>query len=124
MIRDPFALFRPRKPARAGAAGALRGARRSRFRPAMEALEGRAVMDVGIGLEPVSGLSGLTNPVFVTSAHDATGRLFVAEQGGRILVRQPSGSVSVFLDISATASNPDHRRVQAGGEQGLIGLAF
>src|SRR5262245_61553487 len=99
MIREPLASLLTRRPARTAAAGAPRGARR--FRPAMESLEGRAVMDVGIGLEPVSGLSGLTNPVLVTSARDATGRLFVVEQGGRILVRRPGGSVSVFLDISA-----------------------
>jgi hypothetical protein len=68
-----------------------------------------------VQLTPV--VSGLTSPVFVTTAHDATGRLFIVEKAGRIKVLQP-GSVTptVFLDI--------HTKVVASGEQGLLGLAF
>ncbi len=66
-------------------------------------------------LQPV--LDGLDQPVFVSSAHDASRRLFILEQPGRIKVLPPGGSVpKVFLDISD--------RVLAGGEQGLLGLAF
>jgi glucose/arabinose dehydrogenase len=68
-----------------------------------------------IELEPV--LSGLTNPLFLTSAHDGSDRIFVVEQPGRIRVLQPNNSTTtVFLDIRS--------RVKSGGEQGLLGLAF
>lgn len=55
-------------------------------------------------------------PVAVTSAKDGTNRLFVVEQTGRVKVYPPGGTPSVYLDI--------HTRVQVGGEQGLLGLAF
>lgn len=66
-------------------------------------------------LEPV--LAGLSSPVLVTHAADGSGRLFVVEQPGRILVLPPGGSVpTVFLDIRT--------RISSGGERGLLGLAF
>jgi hypothetical protein len=66
-------------------------------------------------LEPV--LSGLTQPLFLTHAHDGTNRKFIVEQPGRILVMQPeSSTTAVFLDIRS--------RVLSGGERGLLGLAF
>lgn len=60
---------------------------------------------------------GFDQPVFVTGAGDGSGRLFVVEQAGRIRVVD-NGSVasSPFLDIRG--------RVTAGGERGLLGLAF
>ena len=69
-----------------------------------------------IALEPVVTRS-LRNPVFVTHAGDRRGRLFVVEQPGRIRV-VAGGTLAPmpFLDISA--------RVLAGGERGLLGLAF
>ncbi len=68
-----------------------------------------------IQLEPV--LSGLSNPLYLTNAHDGTNRLFILEQAGRIKVLQPGATTpTVFLDITA--------RVLSGGEQGLLGLAF
>jgi glucose/arabinose dehydrogenase len=62
--------------------------------------------------------SGFSKPVFMTSARDGSGRLFVVEQGGRIKVIQADGTVrpTPLLDISG--------RVSKGGEQGLLGLAF
>lgn len=62
-------------------------------------------------------LSGLSSPVYLTSAHDSSNRLFIVEQGGRIKVLA-GGATSpiVFLDIAA--------RVISGGERGLLGLAF
>jgi glucose/arabinose dehydrogenase len=61
--------------------------------------------------------SGLSGPVFVGNAHDGSNRLFIVEQGGIIRVLQPGASTpTAFLDI--------HTRVVAGGEQGLLGLAF
>lgn len=62
-------------------------------------------------------LSGLEQPVYVTNAHDGSGRLFIVEQPGRIKAL-PSGSSmpSIYLDISS--------RLISGGERGLLGLAF
>ncbi len=66
-------------------------------------------------LQPV--LSGLSSPLFVTNAGDSSGRLFIVEQPGRIKVLGSGQTTpTVFLDISD--------RVVAGGEQGLLGLAF
>lgn len=68
-----------------------------------------------IQLEPV--LSGLSSPLFVTSARDGSDRLFVLERAGVIKVLQPGeATATVFLDITA--------RVRSGGERGLLGLAF
>ena len=62
-------------------------------------------------------LAGLGSPLYVTHARDRSDRLFVVEQGGRILVLQPQASTAmVFLDITS--------RVLSGGERGLLGLAF
>lgn len=59
----------------------------------------------------------LSNPVFVGNAHDGSNRLFIVERDGRIRVLPPgAGAATVFLDISS--------RLLAGGEQGLLGLAF
>ena len=68
-----------------------------------------------IQLTPV--LSGLTGPLFLTHAGDGSNRLFIVEQRGTIRVLQPgSTSPGMFLDIRS--------RVDAGGERGLLGLAF
>ncbi len=62
-------------------------------------------------------LTGLSGPIFITSAEDGTNRLFVVEQAGTIRVVQPgSTSPTVFMDLQA--------RVLDGGERGLLGLAF
>jgi glucose/arabinose dehydrogenase len=61
--------------------------------------------------------SGLTKPVFVTSAHDDTGRLFIVEQTGRIKIYKNGQILSTpFLNIAG--------QVSGGYEQGLLGLAF
>jgi len=62
--------------------------------------------------------SGFTKPVFLTSARDGSGRLFVVEQGGKIKVIAADGTVlsQPLIDLSA--------RVSKGSEQGLLGLAF
>jgi len=68
------------------------------------------------GLRATVVAEGLDAPLFVTApAGDA--RLFVVEQGGRIRVIK-GGRVlpAPFLDITA--------RTRAGGERGLLGLAF
>jgi len=62
-------------------------------------------------------VSGLSSPLFVGHAGDGSNRLFIVEQAGTIRVLQPGSSTpTLFLDI--------HTKVVAGGEQGLLGLAF
>jgi glucose/arabinose dehydrogenase len=59
----------------------------------------------------------LTVPTFVTNSHDGTGRMFVLEQGGRIMVVQPgTRAATVFLDLTD--------RVMTTTERGLLGLTF
>ena len=61
--------------------------------------------------------SGLSKPVFITSARDGTGRMFIVEQTGQIKILQGTRVLPTpFLSIGASVSK--------GGEQGLLGLAF
>lgn len=74
-----------------------------------------ASSSAAIQLIPVA--SGLSSPTFVANAGDGSNRLFIVEQGGTIRVLQPGASTpTLFLDIRT--------KVVAGGEQGLLGLAF
>jgi len=77
----------------------------------------RADTERAIGLEPVVEF-GLAVPVLLTHAGDDSGRLFVLEQTGRIRVIGAEGELEpdAWLDIRS--------KVRAGGEQGLLGLAF
>jgi glucose/arabinose dehydrogenase len=60
---------------------------------------------------------GFESPLLVTHAGDGSGRLFVAEQGGRIFELRGRGVAGrPFLDISELT--------EPVGEQGLLGLAF
>jgi glucose/arabinose dehydrogenase len=99
--------------------GASHGVRRFRGLPARPkwstetALTGGAQTTIQLQLV----VSGLSNPVYVTSARDNTNRLFIVEQGGIIKVLQPGSSTPTeFLNITT--------RVLSGGERGLLGLAF
>jgi glucose/arabinose dehydrogenase len=71
---------------------------------------------VALGLQPF--VTGLTQPVQLTTAPDGSGRVYIPEQAGLVLVADASGKVHPrpFLDI--------HARVLAGGERGILGLAF
>ena len=70
---------------------------------------------VALTLEPV--VDGLNAPLAVTHAGDGSGRQFVVEQDGAIrIVRDGSVVEDPFLEIS--------ERISAGGERGLLGLAF
>ncbi len=70
---------------------------------------------VGLALEPFVG--GLNGPLAVTHAGDGSGRIFVAEQEGTVRIVRDGGLIAEpFLDISG--------RISAGGERGLLGLAF
>jgi glucose/arabinose dehydrogenase len=68
----------------------------------------------------VPGVGVVSRPIAVRAPHDGTGRMFIVEQGGRILVLD-EGEVSTFLDISSRVRSPSSG---GGNEQGLLGLAF
>ncbi len=68
-----------------------------------------------LNLRPV--VEGLEQPVVVAHAGDGSGRLFIAQQRGEILVFDGRELLSMpFLDLSGFVST--------GTEQGLLGLAF
>ena len=69
-----------------------------------------------VDLELTGVVDGLEAPLLVTNAGDGSDRLFVVEQVGRIRVVDGELRPEPYLDLSD--------RIQAGGEQGLLGLAF
>jgi glucose/arabinose dehydrogenase len=69
-----------------------------------------------IALKPIS--DALDRPVYVTHAGDDSGRLFVVEKAGRIvIVRDGQPAAKPFLDISDRVGS-------SGSEQGLLSVAF
>ncbi len=61
--------------------------------------------------------SGLTSPVAITHAGDGSGRLFITQQSGQVLIHNGTQLLSTpFLDISS--------KVSFGGERGLLSVAF
>jgi glucose/arabinose dehydrogenase len=83
--------------------------------PITDGSDAQAPTSASIQLDLVT--SGLERPIFITSARDGTGRMFIIEQGGKVLVLK-NGSVLATPLLDLTAS------VAKGGEQGLLGLAF
>ncbi|MBS1789765.1 MAG: PQQ-dependent sugar dehydrogenase [Acidobacteria bacterium] len=70
-----------------------------------------------------SFVSGLAFPVFVTSAHDGSNRLFILERAGKIQLLTPGSTApqsTPFLDITAKVLTG----TTAADERGLLGLAF
>jgi glucose/arabinose dehydrogenase len=70
------------------------------------------------GIVPVVSrvVGGLSSPLDVLDPGDGSGRLFVAEQAGRIRIVEDGALVQrPFLDIRA--------RISSGGERGLLGIA-
>ncbi|MBI5056017.1 MAG: PQQ-dependent sugar dehydrogenase [Nitrospirae bacterium] len=62
--------------------------------------------------------SGFSQPVHITHAGDGSGRLFVVERSGRIkIIKNGVIQQQPFLDIS-------QKVLSAGGEQGLLSVAF
>ncbi|NNJ10363.1 glucose dehydrogenase [Chloroflexales bacterium ZM16-3] len=80
---------------------------------------GAPPVDLGslsVRLEEVLG--GFNRPTFITGAGDGSGRLFVAEQVGRVwVVRDGARADLPFLDISDLVD-------VSGSEQGLLSVAF
>jgi glucose/arabinose dehydrogenase len=68
----------------------------------------------GYRLAKVAG--NLGDALFVTSAPGQPGRLYVVQQSGRIRILERGRMRGTFLNLSGI--------VTAGGEQGLLGLAF
>src|SRR5439155_10361079 len=69
-----------------------------------------AVTPASATIQLQSVLTGLTTPVYVTSARDGTDRRFIVEQRGVIKVLQPGATTpTVFLDITS--------RVPPGGQR-------
>jgi len=72
----------------------------------------------GLELALQSVATGLTRPLAITHAGDGSGRLFIAEQAGRIVVLKGASVLPTpFLDISALVED-------SGNEEGFLGLAF
>ena len=70
-------------------------------------------------LQSVPVASGFVQPTYVTSARDGTGRLFVVQQPGQVvLVSGTAASATPFLDISNEVSS------QQGTDVGLLSIAF
>jgi glucose/arabinose dehydrogenase len=70
---------------------------------------------VELRLEPFA--SDLRSPLFLTHAGDGSGRVYVVEQEGRVIVLDAEGGGrETYLDIA--------ERIDSGGERGLLGLAF
>jgi glucose/arabinose dehydrogenase len=60
--------------------------------------------------------SGFHDPILLTNAGDGSRRRFVVEQAGTVRTLESGPGATPFLDIRG--------RVVAGGERGLLGLAF
>lgn len=70
---------------------------------------------VTIGFSSIASVPG--RPLAIADAGDGSGRLFVAEQGGKVYILEGETVASVpFLDLSG--------QVSGGSEQGLLGIAF
>ncbi|HSL05344.1 MAG TPA: PQQ-dependent sugar dehydrogenase [Nitrospiraceae bacterium] len=82
-----------------------------------ESDQGSQPQSNSLQLQPIS--TSLSSPVFMTAPATDTTRLFIVEQGGRIRIFDViAGSLlaTPFLNISGLIS--------AGGERGLLGMAF
>jgi subtilisin family serine protease/glucose/arabinose dehydrogenase len=73
-----------------------------------------------ISLELEQVITGLDRPIAVTHAGDGSGRLFIAQQAGQIMIHDGTATLPIpFLDIS-----PRVFPVPPGGREGLLSIAF
>lgn len=70
----------------------------------------------GRGGVRLAEVGSFDSPVYVTQPPGVADDLYVVEQGGTIERVSPDGDTSTFLDISG--------EISAGGEQGLLSVAF
>jgi glucose/arabinose dehydrogenase len=94
------------------------------YTPPVSSFEGATVAhpngDIGdVSVELVKVADGLFDPINVTNAGDGSGRIFVVERFGRIMIIDADGTMleEPFLDISDFV-------LTTGSEQGLLGVAF
>jgi glucose/arabinose dehydrogenase len=78
-------------------------------------------VSIGFSTEPelalVPMVTNLDSPVIITNAGDGSGRLFIGEQDGIVLIWDGSQLLSQpFMDIS--------NKTNGSGERGLLGMAF
>jgi len=75
-----------------------------------------AARDAATGVK-LTRIGSFSSPVYVTQAPGDRTRLFVVQQGGRIVVVRRGRTLRTpFLDVTS--------KIVSGGEQGLLGLAF
>jgi glucose/arabinose dehydrogenase len=74
----------------------------------------RGAVNLPTGFTQSQVVSGFTDPMDMEFAPD--GRLFVAEQAGKLRVLKSNGDLATFLDIST--------KVDSAFERGLMGVAF
>ncbi|MEO8215960.1 MAG: PQQ-dependent sugar dehydrogenase [Acidobacteriota bacterium] len=60
--------------------------------------------------------SGLSSPVGITPPGDGSGRLFITQQTGTIVIYNGGATLPTFLDVTS--------KIACCGERGLLGLAF
>lgn len=96
------------------AAGRAKPAAGSALAP-MTSLRGN-LAHVALTLQPFA--AGLNDPVQLTAALDGSGRVYIAEQAGLILVADADGQTHAqpFLDVRSL--------VLSGGERGVLSIAF
>jgi glucose/arabinose dehydrogenase len=90
---------------------------------ALQAQDARTAPPNPAAVQLVPVADGFNRPLFLTNAGDGSGRLFVVEQGGKIIIIKDGAAVDTpFLNISNLLS----RDVFSGdySERGLLGLAF
>jgi glucose/arabinose dehydrogenase len=90
---------------------------------ALQAQDARTAPPDPTVMQLVPVADGFNRPLYLTTAGDGSGRLFVVEQGGRIFVLKDGARIETpFLDVSSLLS----RDVFNGGysERGLLGLVF
>jgi glucose/arabinose dehydrogenase len=105
----PLASFRPSASRSRSASGKVTAI--SHGTPLEERLA-----QLSVGLKPT--IVGLTEPTQLTYAPDSSGRVYITEQPGLIVVADAHGRLASqpLLDI--------HQLVLAGGERGLLSVAF
>lgn len=71
-----------------------------------------------VTLDPVPGISGLSNALGLKHAGDGSDRLFIVQQGGTVRVVTADGTLlpDAFVNLG--------NRVTSGGERGLLDIAF
>ena len=72
-------------------------------------------------ISPLLVAAGLERPVGIAHAADGSGRLFIVEHQGQILILEAQRVETSFLDIRDRVASPASG---GGNEQGLLGLAF